>query len=505
MDAPADLHDRSAGRISPFRDRALMVVVGAFLLSRGAAYIAGVRFDASPLDYFLQFLDVRLLEHDLLRSLWYLHSQPPLFNLLLGLALKATHGEPGTVLAALWLLFGLALTAMLYRLQRRLGVRPALAAGATIIFTAGPPAILYENWLFYTYPETLLLLAGAYFLHRYLSRERVLDGALFSASLACLVLMRSLFHPAWLLAAAAIPVIILPRRRRTLALLAPAVLLVLGWYGKNAALFGSFSGSSWLGLSVAKMTTFQLSEADRRQMIGRGEISGTALVTPYSDLRSLPYDSLLGSSPATGIPALDEVTRPSGASNYNHHAVPAISAAYMHDAVYVGLHHPATLLKGSATAYYYYLFPSSIYWFLDGNRTRIGGYDRIYNAIVLGQVLYHEPPGGAASKREMTARRVLKVSPVIFIGVPATIIAGMLLSIRLGRSRRLRSPLGGTLLYLVGTVLWVTVIGNALEINENYRFRFTVDPLLITLATTTAAGMTSGRRRTEGSAERLGS
>ncbi len=50
---------------------------------------AGGSYIASPLDSAKQFLDPALLQHDLLSSLWYLHSQPPLFNLFLGLVLKA--------------------------------------------------------------------------------------------------------------------------------------------------------------------------------------------------------------------------------------------------------------------------------------------------------------------------------------------------------------------------------------------------------------------------------
>ena len=67
---------------------ALLVVVSVFAVSRLAAWAAGVRFDASILTWYWQFLDVELLRHDLARSLWYLHAQPPLFNLFLGSVLK---------------------------------------------------------------------------------------------------------------------------------------------------------------------------------------------------------------------------------------------------------------------------------------------------------------------------------------------------------------------------------------------------------------------------------
>src|SRR5216117_828059 len=67
----------------------LLVLVVAFITSRVFyLFYLNVRFDADPLDYFLQFADPQLLKDDLIRSIFYMHGQPPLFNLFLGLVLK---------------------------------------------------------------------------------------------------------------------------------------------------------------------------------------------------------------------------------------------------------------------------------------------------------------------------------------------------------------------------------------------------------------------------------
>src|SRR5580658_543113 len=66
---------------------ALMLIVD--LGSRAVARISGLRFDATALDWGWQQLDTRLLKERLFESLFYLHAQPPLFNLFLGLVLKA--------------------------------------------------------------------------------------------------------------------------------------------------------------------------------------------------------------------------------------------------------------------------------------------------------------------------------------------------------------------------------------------------------------------------------
>ena len=67
--------------------RLLVVLLFAVsrLLARG---VFGLRFDAATLDYW-QVLDPQLLRTDLLRSVLFQHGQPPLFNIFLGVVLKA--------------------------------------------------------------------------------------------------------------------------------------------------------------------------------------------------------------------------------------------------------------------------------------------------------------------------------------------------------------------------------------------------------------------------------
>ena len=88
-----------AGR-NPFQSKArpterLLATVDAaiigtvFLLSRAAYIAAGVVFDDTPLLSYWQYLPVDVLQYDLVRGLVALHSQPPLFNLFLGIGVKS--------------------------------------------------------------------------------------------------------------------------------------------------------------------------------------------------------------------------------------------------------------------------------------------------------------------------------------------------------------------------------------------------------------------------------
>jgi len=69
-----------------FRDRGHDVgVVFLYLLTRAILSFFVDGFEAHTLNYYWQFADPKLLREDLLRTVFYLHSQPPLFNLGLGI------------------------------------------------------------------------------------------------------------------------------------------------------------------------------------------------------------------------------------------------------------------------------------------------------------------------------------------------------------------------------------------------------------------------------------
>src|SRR5579863_7316064 len=70
-------------RISPY-----LWLLTIFACSRLGYFLAGIRFDARPLDRSYQLIDRRLLATRLWESLYYLHVQPPGFNLYAGIVLK---------------------------------------------------------------------------------------------------------------------------------------------------------------------------------------------------------------------------------------------------------------------------------------------------------------------------------------------------------------------------------------------------------------------------------
>src|SRR4051812_21765108 len=100
----------------------LALLVAVFAVVQSAYIASGVRFVAGPLDWMEQFLDPRLLRDRLWESLFYLPSQPPLFNLFLGLVLKAGPADYGPVFWGIYLAAGLSLYVATFALLRKVGV-----------------------------------------------------------------------------------------------------------------------------------------------------------------------------------------------------------------------------------------------------------------------------------------------------------------------------------------------------------------------------------------------
>ena len=152
--------------------RPLTVVLMGYVASRLIFWLyADVSFDADSLHWFWQFIDPQLLAHDAIRSIYFLHAQPPLFNLYLATMIQLSGGEPLALFSLSFFALGLLMHGALFGLLRALGVRSWLAVAGTLLFAFSPASILYENWLFYTYPTAAILICAALSLHRVIDRR----------------------------------------------------------------------------------------------------------------------------------------------------------------------------------------------------------------------------------------------------------------------------------------------------------------------------------------------
>jgi len=130
-----------------------------------------------------------------------------------------------------------------------------LAFSLAVWFIVSPGVVLFENYLLYEYLVTFLLLIAAVALAHFLQDARARWMILFFAALFALVLVRNFFHLVYFIAMLAALAFLSKSQRRTVLLCGAVPLLaIIGLYAKNRILFGTFSGSTWMGMNMDVIT-----------------------------------------------------------------------------------------------------------------------------------------------------------------------------------------------------------------------------------------------------------
>ncbi len=475
-----------------------VVVAAVFVASRLALAQAGMTFDTRPIHDSFALADPALLRDELFATLANLHVQPPLFNLVVGLGLRLGPGADRLVFHLAFLVLGLVLALGVYSALVRVGAGVTSATIATVALVLSPSVFLYEHWFHYDYPVAVLLCVALVVLQRYAEHRRPLDAGLFLALLAAVALTRSMFHLGWLVAWAVVLVVGTRRdpavaRWRVAAAAVVAVTAVAGTYVNTLRVSGQFTSSTTLGISLAKITTFQLDEEARRQLVAEGELSPLALVPPASPLPL--YGDLVRPHPPSGLAVLDEPAK-GGAeaaepfqSNFNNLDYVELSDRYLADAVTTVQRHPEAYLRGVVTAVATFFQPPSGFFGVVDNRRTVAAVDRAYNVALLDL----SAPGGQPVAQAPAAANRFAPPPVgpawlVVVAYALALVGGGVWSAALVRRRQ---PVL-VVAFLWSTIAYVFAVGNLLEVGENNRFRLYSDPLLLVLV---VAGLLAWRRR----------
>lgn len=451
-----------------------------FVISRLCYHLAGITFDAAPLDFYIQYIDPQLLRDDLFHSILYLHIQPPLFNLFLGVILKFSGGYASEIFNLLWLSAGLLISMSVFWLMRQLGVRDSINLALVILFVINPATVLYETWLFYTYPLAAMLCVSAMLLRKFLSTERAPYAAAFFLLLAAITMTWSLFHILWFVMIVAMLFYWRPHLRRQILLSALLpLLLVLFPYVKNAYLFGTFSNNSLFGMNLARMSVWRLPVEERERLVGEKLLSPLAMSQPFI------WDSLYVSYARRELPRgttiLDSIQKSTGQYNSNHIGMIGVAGEYMKDARYALMHYPGYYLTAVVRANMFYLVPATENWLFYEKVQAIKGWERAYNLAVLWQLKPSESVALYDGTGEGLVSKLLTLSIVVIITLGASLLYGVRLGIQLVKRKPIDPLFALTTLYIVFNIGYVTLVSNLFEIGENCRFRFTIDPLLLVM------------------------
>ena len=469
------------------RERTLYALLAmVFAVSRLGYYLLGVRFDRARLvvlQHYYQFADPELLKHRLFESLFYLHVQPPGWNLYAGAVLKLFPISYSAVFHLIYLLLGLGICWSTYHLMRLLGVSRWLAFTLSAWFIVSPGVVLFENYMLYEFLVAFLLLAAAVALLHFVQEASSVWGLLFFAALFGLVLVRNFFHLVYFVAIVAALAFLFPARRRTIFLCAAVPLLaILGLYAKNWILFGSFSGSTWIGMNMDVITAHQLTGAEARDFVRRGVISPVSLLDVGTPIALYGRDVQMPAR--TGIPVLDDCVTSTGATNFNCTAFFQVQRIYTRDALALLRNYPVVYLRSVEAAWFSYFLPPGDFPFFDLNRPKIHAIDRFWNVVFFGQLKEatdRKDLRRLAALQCKGASLVLYTGVFLMIGLPALWLWGIYYLVTGVRGKTLDPPAAILIGFLLLNITYVTAIANFLSSFENNRYRFPLDGFYLIL------------------------
>lgn len=442
-----------------------------FIISRILYDRAGIQFQGDTYLYYWQFIDPVLLRTDLWRSVFYLHSQPPLMNLFTGIIIQAFPTNHETVFHILYFITGLMLGISIYYLGIFLRFPPWISAVISTWFIISPGTALYEHWLTYAYPLTCALTLAGICVYQFIHTKKNYWGVMFFTLLGGIALTWSLFHLVWLIGIAVLLLVIFGERKKVVFAALVPVLLVTAWYAKNYFIAGEFTASTWSGMNVSRITISRLSKIERNHMIKSGQLSEFAGIVPFT--WPVSYLTLLPDTQLTGIPILDGLETSSGNPNVHHLVYIEASKYYLQDALYIIRMKPEYYFRSVAQAFYIYFHPSSDTRLIQQNNVQVTKLDGWWKRFFSGQW-----------KSDDNRQKNKSISGE-YIGW--WIVLGFFISITgstvlLWKNRRhLSEPANFLILFMVYNILFLTLAGNFLEIGENNRFRFTIDPFMLIL------------------------
>lgn len=440
-----------------------------FIVSRLIVSFAGVEMDYGALYRYWQYLDVKTLQSDLLRGIWYDHTQPPVFNFLLGIVVKTSGSHAHLAFVLLLKVITLANTLLLLSILKKITNHPYIPLLLSLLYLLSPATMLFENELFYTSFITHLLLAATWHLQRLQKDIRWSDilGLYIPLILACLT--RSMYHIVWLMALSIVILFWFSKRTHTRRLMLASllsVLLVGGWYVKNYIIFHQFSTSTWMGMNMARNVFHDTSVTDSTQI---------ASIEPFSKISD--YQRFLPANYGSKYAGLDDRDllqewKNDSFINEKHVAYIEVSRQYSAESKKTIMAHPAAYVKNVLQSAIIFFAPATRYPTTEYLSEKIAWYDVLYSFN-----LSHFAKGKQQRRIAMTVSALPKF--LIYVLTFFWLIREAIRSKKvLGRTE---VPGGLLTIFITCIIGYIFIVSSFFEHYENMRFRYEAEPLFLIL------------------------
>jgi hypothetical protein len=442
----------------------------------------GQRFSTQYLDFAWQLIPTETLRADPLGSVWRLHIQPPLWNLIVGGILAWSPIPDSISLQLLQFAFGVLGVAMLASLLARLFPRPWVGVVVATLVMLDPQVLSNAFTPTYELPTTCGLIAILWLVVVQPGSPRVTLISLAAVGTA-VVLTRALFHPAWLvlLLLASWWMVRNSVDRSTVAwtVIIPVV-LIGGWLVKNEVMFDRPTLSSWFGMNLQRAVVPVATDEQLAIWASAGDISEMTAAYPSGFVSYSAYEPYVGECITTHHhPATSETTRLGIDSlpNFNAECYLPLFDIAGSDAEWVMSRHPSLYLEGRWWAVRAWVMEAP-----PPPLTTSPIYDALRPVYRIGQLgVPMDLPSirfGDAEFGAFTVRQHLSVlqawATLLVIG------AGVRAAWR--RLRRRSSSPWIEVEIVAGLIVgWNFVVGVLFELGEQYRFRATTDPITMSI------------------------
>ena len=470
---------------------AVAAVAGAFF----TMVHAGVRLHEDDLGNSWQLIERGELAKDPLGSVWYLHIQPPLHNLVVGSMMRWSPFPAMGSIVFLYVASLMGIALLLVDLLGRWRVRPLIAGPIVALAMVNPNLLSTVGVASYEVPVTLLLVASVWWFQRQLQRPGLGPLMGLSASLTALAMTRSLFHPAFVVAVVVLAAVARKMAwRHVVVAVALPILVIGGWMIKNQVLFGTPTMSSWLGWNLQRGVTAPMAKDRVQAAVRDGDVTSLALEYPWGTLDQ--YEKWLdGCRPTHDHPAVTVKTRPNNGgfvvSNFNNECYLPLYQQSQRNAIAMIKREPGRYLSTRVIALQFSYSMAAVGvessdFAAPGRRVPARTWmdavgDRLLWATHSSTRMddWNQPLllGGDLQYRTSITLALLA------LGVS---LRAVLAAVRLARSswpdRAMTWSTDELVWLLVGLgVVLVILVGDLIEFGENGRFRSMLDPLLVAL------------------------
>lgn len=420
-------------------------------------------------DFYWQNLPLVDLRANALQSLWHLHAQPPLWNAL-NVPLIRLFGRFHLVaLQGLHIALGSATSALVVVITARLTASRNAGIVAGLIVALDPALFLFESWVLYEVICAFLVIVIVWEILAAGPEGQTQHLLVALGAATALVLTRSLYHLAFLGPAIAVTSAVARRRRLVFAAGLAMALAPAAWSAKNFEQAGFFGSSSWYGLGLWRVVLFRYGADELNPLLRRGELDPVVTLAPFTPpSRYRPLGYVLESD----VPSLAR-------DDLHNINIPAISAAYARSATRLIRRDPWHYVANVAIGYGNFSAPSTEYDLLAAQRAHMGLHVtvwRLLTGLPLVRLFDETLPIGT-------------LGSIFSLLIPLSLVAyGYQIVRRIHRSGDINGVLREELPMVVAAylILYTTVVGSALELGENVRFKFMIEPLLLAFWTVVA-------------------